>query len=66
MAPATVPLSQAHSLYGKRTIDRWLKEKLIQPIQDGAYSNIRIDLVKLTQVALASNRTTYLPTVERN
>lgn len=63
--PATIKQSEAFKLYGRNTVERWVKEGLIEQIQDGDYATIRYDILKLEGVAKASNRWTYLTTQER-
>lgn len=65
MLPATIKRGQAVKLYGRGDIDRWVKEGLLKPIQDGSNASVRFSLMELTGVALASNRHTYLEVHER-
>jgi len=64
-APATISQAQAYKLYGRNDIDRWVQEGLIKRIQDGNHSKVRYSLIELTNVALNSNRHTYLEVHER-
>ena len=57
--PADITKAAAYRQYGRTNIDRWLKENLI------AFTNKHFDRQKLSQIAAASNRVTYLPVVER-
>lgn len=63
--PATIPQKKAYQLYGRRDIDRWVKEGLISKIQDGNRSGIRYSVEEITRVAVNSNRHTYLEVSER-
>lgn len=63
--PAAIKRSEAIKLYGRGNVDRWVKEGLLKPIQDGSNASVRYSLQELTGVALASNRHTYLETKER-
>lgn len=59
--------TQAYKAYGQTTVKRWVEEGLVTLIKDGNNSAmVRINRMEIETVALASNRTTYLPTVERN
>lgn len=61
-----VKRSDAFRMYGRGTIERWVKEGLITPIKDGEASAAwRLDRVELENVARTSNRHTYLSTEER-
>lgn len=57
--PTTITKAAAYRQYGRTNIDRWLKENLIKS------TNKHFDRAKLTQIAAASNRVTYLPVAER-
>lgn len=61
---AHISLAEAKRRKGA-SVDRWIKERLIHPIQDGPNAMIRIDVVELEAVAQESNRSTYLTTEER-
>lgn len=51
---------QAYKMYGRGTVDRWIKEGLITPIKDGAAtSRVRIDRLQIEAVARTSNRASY-------
>lgn len=63
--PATISQKQAYELYGRRDIDRWVKEGLVTRIQDGDKSGVRYSVEQLTKVAIKSNRHTYLEFHER-
>lgn len=55
-----VSKSEAYKLYGRRLVDRWLKEGLIKQIKDGdSNHSIRIDRLQLESVASASNRISF-------
>ena len=57
---------EANRKYGTAIVNRWIKERLIWPIQDGTSSaKMRIDRIQIETVAKASNRATYLLTEER-
>lgn len=61
----TITRPQAERIYGRRQIDRWIKERLIKVIQDGPGATHRISVSELESVAKASNRHTYLRTDEQ-
>ena len=53
-------LNQAHKIYGRGTVDRWIKEGLITPIKDGdANSKVTIERLQIETVAKTSNRVSY-------
>lgn len=52
--------SEAYKKYGRRLVDRWLKEGLIKQIKDGDTNHsIRIDRVELESVAAICNRASF-------
>lgn len=52
--------SEAYKMYGRRQVDRWLREGLIKKIKDGTdTSNIRLDRVELETCAKTSNRASW-------
>lgn len=52
--------SEAYKMYGRRKVDRWLKEGLVKPIKDGDSNySIRIDRLKIDAVASVSNRVSF-------
>ena len=52
--------NQAYQKYGRRLIDRWIKESLIKEIKDGDRSHkIRLDAIELEKIAAFSNRTSF-------
>lgn len=61
----TIKRSEAIKLYGQSYIDRWVKEGLIEPIQDGFKSGYRYSVMDLERVAKTSNRHTYTPVIRR-
>jgi len=57
---------EAHRLYGRAIVDRWIKEGLIKEIKDGENSStVRIDRIQIDIVAKSSNRSSFLTTEER-
>jgi hypothetical protein len=59
-------LCEAHRLYGRSVVDRWIKEGLVKPLKDGnRNAGVRIDRIKIEAVARTYNRATYLTTEER-
>lgn len=55
-----VSKSEAYKKYGRRLVDRWLKEGLIKQIKDGDTNHsIRIDRVELESVAAICNRVSF-------
>jgi len=58
--------NQAWKVYGRRTVERWIEEGLIEPTKDGtSTSNIRLDRMQLETLSKTSNRHTYLSVAER-
>lgn len=52
--------SEAYKQYGRRLVDRWIKEGLIKLIKDGdSNHSIRIDRLQIESVASASNRVSF-------
>ncbi len=52
--------AEAYRKYGRRQVDRWLREKLIDKIKDGTNSSsIRLDRTQLETVAMTSNRMSW-------
>lgn len=59
--------TEAYKLYGRGTVERWISEGLIKPHKDGSDSSkVRLERMRLEALSASSNRTTYLPTNERN
>lgn len=55
-----VTKSEAYKAYGRRNVDRWLKEGLIKQIKDGDSNySIRIDRMQIESVASACNRVSF-------
>ncbi len=53
--------SEAYKLYGRGTVDRWIAEGNLKPCKDGNNtSTVRIDRMRLEELSMASNQTTYL------
>lgn len=53
-------LNQCYKMYGRGTVDRWIREGLITPIKDGdANSKVRIERIQIETVAKSSNRVSY-------
>ena len=58
--------ADASRAYGKRNVDRWIKEGLITLVKDGQGSaKLRIDRIQIEAVAKANNRPSYLTVAER-
>jgi hypothetical protein len=52
--------NQAHTIYGRSTVERWVKEGLVTLIKDGTKNAaIRIDRIQLEAVSKVSNRPSY-------
>lgn len=51
--------SEAYKIYGRRNIDRWIKEKLLKKITDGISTKVRLDRSQLEAVAKSSNRASW-------
>jgi hypothetical protein len=57
---------EAYRIYGRGTVERWIKEELISPLKDGNdTSKIRIDRAQIESVSKAYNRHTYKMVSER-
>ena len=56
--------SEAYRRYGRSTVDRWLKEKLITIFKTAQNKNI-LKLAELEKVASKSNRISYLRVFDR-
>jgi hypothetical protein len=58
--------NQAHTLYGRGVVERWVSEGLITLIKDGPKNaTIRIDRMQLEAVSKVSNRPSYQSLNER-
>ena len=57
--PAHYTLRQAHKIYGRATIERWINLKLVKKIQDGPSTPCRLARVELEAAAAASNRLAF-------
>jgi len=58
--------SEAYRTYGRRMVDRWLKEGLIKVSKDGDSSHkIRINRIQIESIAAASNRVSFFQHKER-
>jgi hypothetical protein len=52
--------NQAHTIYGRGVVERWVKEALVTLIKDGTKNApIRIDRMQLEAVSKVSNRPSY-------
>ena len=52
--------NQADKSYGRRNVDRWIREGLVIAIKDGTNSSsVRIDRVKIDLVSKSSNRASW-------
>jgi hypothetical protein len=59
--------SEAYRLYGRQTVDRWIKEKLITPIKDRENNGmIRLNRTELEKASLTSNRMSYFNSLPDN
>ena len=61
-----ISFREAARLHGAAIVKRWHDEGLIEFLQDGPNSKIRIERIRIEAVAKASNRATYLTTKERD
>lgn len=58
--PRYMSKNQAYTRYGRRVIDRWIKEGLVTEIKDGDRQHkIRLDSLELEKLAAFSNRTSF-------
>lgn len=60
-----ISFREAARLHGAAIVKRWHNEGLIEFLQDGPNTKIRIDRLRLEAVAKMSNRATYIPAKER-
>ena len=60
----TLSYRQAAKQYGTDTLRRWIKEGVVNPVQDGINSMKRYSVMELMSAALQSNRKTYLSVTE--
>lgn len=51
--------AEAYKIYGRRNIDRWIKENLIEEITDGISTKIRLERIQLESIAKSSNRASW-------
>lgn len=53
-------LKQAHEMYGRKTVERWINEGLVDLIKDGPNNcKCRINREQIEMVANASNRNSW-------
>lgn len=58
--------NEAYESYGRRIVDRWLKEGLIKVSKDGDSSHkFRINRIEIESIAAASNRVSFFQHKER-
>lgn len=58
--PAYISLKKAQDVYGRVSIDNWVKWGLIEPVRDGeGTSKYRIEVGKLIMIAGNGNRNEY-------
>lgn len=63
---ATLSKAQASKICGRPQLDRWIKEKLINPVRDSSgKATWRISRMELDCVMQSSNRHTFLNSQER-
>jgi hypothetical protein len=56
----TLKKAEAYRLYGRKTVDRWLKENLVKPIKDRENTGtVRLSREELEKADLTSNRNSY-------
>jgi hypothetical protein len=51
---------EAYKLYGRHSVDRWIREGLIDEYFDGKGSRVRLDRFKLEKVAKTCNTKTFM------
>jgi hypothetical protein len=52
--------TKAYTLYGRKTVERWVRERLIVPQKDGQKnSGVRLDKMTLETLSKSSNRLGY-------
>lgn len=61
----TIKRPEAIKLYGQANIDRWKKEGLLKPIQDGFKAGYRYSVIELESIAKTCNRTCYTTVIRR-
>lgn len=53
-------VTEAYRQYGRRQVERWIKERLINPKKDGENTSaVRISRVEISSVAMMANRESY-------
>ena len=58
--PKYLSKNQAYQKYGRKIVDRWIKEGLIKELKDGDKQyKIRLDRLELEKVAAFSNRPSF-------
>jgi len=51
--------AEAYRIYGRAQVDRWITEGLIEPVQDGVKTKIRLDRIKLESLRKSANRMSW-------
>ncbi len=65
MVKAYLSKAEAYKVYGRKQVDRWISEKLIDPIKDGTNtSKIRLSRIELESISLTSNRMSWYRTYQ--
>lgn len=57
---ATIRITEAYRQYGRRLVERWIREDLIHPVKDGNNTSaVRISRTEIASVAKMANREAY-------
>lgn len=57
---STIRLADAYRMYGRGQVDRWIREKVINPIKDGDKNTaVRISRTEIATAAQMANREQY-------
>lgn len=60
----TIRLSEAYRQYGRGQVDRWIREKVINPIKDGDRNTaVRINRTEIATAAQMANREQYFSNI---
>ncbi len=62
----TLSAKEAYTLYGRKTVERWVREGLITPHKDGPKNSaVRYAAIELEVLSKSSNRLSYFLSLEQ-